>query len=368
MGACWARVIALKTFQGSRRMLDVFNQDAFNVVSMTTAINKLPVKPARLGKMGLFRKRGITTTTAVIEEKRGKLYLIPTQARGTMQKVASGKSRRIRTFAVPHLPLNDEVMADDVQGVRSFGSEDKVEGVTQVVNEKLQTLRNSHEATHEYHRCGAVQGTILDADGSSVIYDLFSEFSLTRDQVEFDFDTDSTDVKQLSLQIIRLIKLALGGTPFSKIHAMCGDAFFDAFIGHASVKAAFDRYQDNQFAREQQTGEGGFAFAGIIWENYTGKIGSVDFFDDEIASFFPVGAPDLFEQIMSPANFIETVNTVGKEIYAKQKKMDWDVGVEIHTQSNPLIYCNRPKCLVEGIMGAGSSTSSASGASTSASG
>ena len=44
---------------------------------------------------------------------------------------------------------------------------------------------------------------------------------------------------------------------------------------------------------------------------------------------------------------METVNTVGKAVYAKQRVMDFDVGVELHTQSNPFIICTRPATLIK---------------------
>ena len=44
-------------------MLDIFNNNAFGVVSLTDAINKPLFAPGRLGQMGLFSERGVTTTT-----------------------------------------------------------------------------------------------------------------------------------------------------------------------------------------------------------------------------------------------------------------------------------------------------------------
>jgi len=339
-------------------MLDVFNGDAFKTVSLTTAINKLPYIPGRLGRMGIFKPKGITTTVAVVEERQGKLYLIPTAARGAMPNAASGKTRAARTFNVPHMPHNDAVMADDVQGVRAFGTEDATEAVTQLVNDKLETARQSHEVTHEYHRIGAIQGNILDADGATSIYNLFTEFGITEIEVEFDFSDATTDVKQLAQDVTRQVQEALGATPYGHIHAMCGNTWFDQFVAHSSVAGAYERYRENEFARKLQSGEGGFDFAGIIWENYRGSVGDVDFIDADTARFFPVGAPDLFQEIMSPANFIEAVNTVGKRLYVKQERMKFDVGVELHTQSNVLSMCTRPRCLVKGTR----TMSSASGA------
>ena len=336
-------------------MLDVFRSDIFGVISLTTAINKLPFAPSRLGSMGLFNKKGITTTSVGIESREGKIALLTTAARGTMPFVAPTRDRKVRTFPVPHIPLNDTVMADDVQGVRAFGSEDAVEGVTEVVNDKLAAMRGYHELTHEWHRAGAIQGTILDGDGSTTLFNLFTEFGITRDTVNFDLDSTSAadvSVQTLATQVIRLIETALGSATYTRIHAMCGDQFFDHLIAHPSVKGAYEKWQVGTSARPFTIAESprsGFEFAGITWENYRGTINSTRFVPTDEAAFFPVGVQDLFIERYAPADFVETVNTVGKPVYAKQEELRFGKGIEIHTQSNPIILCTRPKVLVRGL-------------------
>lgn len=342
-------------------MLDVFKKDAFQTVSLTTAINKMPYKPGRLGQLGLFIPKPITTLTALVEEKQGKLMLIPTAARGTMPNAFSGPGRKIRPFRVPHIPLNSSIAADDVQGVREFGSENTVESITKLVNDRLEEMRASFEVTHEWHRVGAIRGAVLDADGTSEIANFFTEFGITEDEVYYDFDTATTDVKQVTAGVIRMIKTALGGTTYSGIRAFCGDDFFDALTSHATVKTAYERWQSGEYLRTQQL-ENGFPFAGVFWENYTGGIGDQTFIPSDTCRFVPDGVPDLFQMIYAPANFVEAVNTPGKPIYAKQERMQLDMGILLHAQSNPLAMCTRPKVLVKGTYGtAGSTSASTSG-------
>ena len=64
--------------------------------------------------------------------------------------------------------------------------------------------------------------------------------------------------------------------------------------------------------------------------------------------FFPVGAPDLFQCYYAPADYMETVNTLGKPYYAKQRQLNFDKGTEIEAQTNPLHICTRPYCLIKG--------------------
>jgi len=330
-------------------MLDVFNTDAYSTISLTNAIQTLPYVPSRMSQLGIFKVTPIKTTVAAIERKGKKLGLVPAQVRGSGTAATSPRDpkRILRHLECVHLPINDEVLADEVQNIRAFGSEDTTETVADLINSRLETMKQSIELTKEYHRVGALQGVVLDADGSTELYDLFDMFGITETTHNFDFTLNAQDMKVQSQAIIRLMDTALGGIPRTGIRAMCGDNFWDAFISHASVQGAFERFQDNQFAREQQN-RGGFDAFGITWENYRGEVGGTPFIPTGECRFYPVGVPNLFQEIYAPAPFMETVNTLGKPWYAKQKVLDMDLGVMLHVESNPLFICSYPETLIKG--------------------
>ena len=330
-------------------MLDVFKKNAFGIVSLTESINTLPYVPSRVGSMGLFQEKGVRTLSVGLEYKNGTISLLQTQPRGSGQTTTRTRNpRSMRTFNIPHIPHDDQLLADDLQDVRAFGSETQLQTVSKQVADMLAEMGQNHETTWEWHRIGAVKGAVLDADGS-IIYDLFDEFGIVQDTLSFNFATVTTGyLKQKALQVERLMQNALGATPYRGIHAFCGDGFFDNFVSHPEVRESYERFQGNAFARTQQTGPGGFTWGGITWENYRGAVGATQFVDDDKASFFPTGSPGLFKRYNAPADFVETVNTLGKPMYAKQERMKMDKGIEVHTQSNPLHICTRPKCLVEG--------------------
>jgi hypothetical protein len=340
-------------------MLDVFNSDVFGVVSLTEAINKLPFKPYRLGDLGIFSKKGVRTTSVVVEERHGILQLVPTSARNTNTQVSGGKVRQARSFICPHIGLEDAVMADDVQNMRAFGTESDIEAVNDLVNDKLADMRQSIEATHEWYRIGAIQGKVLDADGTTVIYDFFHEFGLTQQIYYFNFGQSSAqglgstdNVKLTSHAILRYMQDKLGATPFDGIHAMCDSNFFDELTTCAEVKTAYNRFQESLFLLTAQARRA-FEYAGIMWEEYRGFVGTQQFIPPNTAVFFPTGAPGLFVENYAPAPFIETVNTTGVPVYAKQERMKWDRGVELIVDSNPLVLATRPQALVLGSFASG---------------
>lgn len=328
-------------------VLDVFKGDAFNVVELTTAMNLLPFKPSQLGAMGLFSSQGVTTNYVVIEERDGVLQLIPTQARGTPASVSRKRDRRARNFAIPHIPLDDTVLAAEVQGIRAFGSQSETEGVNQVVNDKLASMRQSHEVTLEWHRMGALKGVIYDVDGTTVLHNMYEEYDVHKQaDMDWDIHTAGTSQKANCIDAIEKIEEALGATPYDHVHAICGKNWYKMFIEHALVKEAFDNWQNGAFLRGTQ--KDGFEFCDIRFERYRGKIATTDFIDDEEMRLFPVGVADCFKTFFGPADFIETVNTIGLEYYAKQERMALDKGIYLHTQSNPLCICTRPRVLIRG--------------------
>ena len=325
--------------------LDVFKADAFSMISLTAAINALPYQPKMLGSMGLFTPKPILTTTAIVEKKEGKLSVLATQPRGTMPSTDSQRQRKVRNFTVPHIPHNRTIKADDVQNVRAFGSETETETVSQLVNDALGEMRADHETTFEWHRLGAIQGNILDSDGSTVIYNLFTEFGETEVTVDFALDTATTDIKGKCTAVIRSVETALGSDTYGDIVVFCGDAFWDALIVHPNVVSAYQNWNAaTQMSTQQRKG---FPFCGLTFKNYRGSIGGSAWLNTDQARVVPTGVQDLFQHVMAPGDMIDTVNTRGQMMYAKQELLPFGKGVQIHTQSNPLMLCTRPACLVK---------------------
>jgi hypothetical protein len=325
-------------------MLDVFKSDAFSTVSLTDAILKRPHKPGRLGALSLFREKGITTTTAVVEEKNGRLSLIATSPRGGVPSTIGPEKRTARSFVVPHLERESRIMADEVQNVRSFGSDNATDAVQAIVNERLTDLRAMHEVTLEHHRIGAIKGQVLDADGSTVVYNLFTEFGVSQQTADIALATAATNVRNRCTAILRLIEAELGAEPVSGYRAFCGAAFFDAMVGHAKVEGAL-QYQESRMLRTDL--RAGFEFGGITWEEYRGSVGGVAFVATDEAYVVPEGT-SIFATYFAPADFMETVNTVGLPVYAKVAVDErYQRYADVLSQSNPLALCLRPRAVVK---------------------
>jgi hypothetical protein len=332
-------------------LLNPFDTNAFNLVSLTAAINILPNNYGRLNDMNLFPVRSVSTRQVLVEEKNGVLNLLKTLPPGSPGQKAGRDTRRVVSFIVPHIPYDDEILPQEYDGIRAFGTENGVDTISTIMNDHLQSMRNKHAITLEWLRLGALKGIIYDGDGSTILYNLYKEFLIKPKSVDFVFGTSTTDIKAKCLEVRRHIEDNLKGEIMQGDPRVLVDKyFFDALTGHAAVTDAYDRWNNGEALRADM--RKGFPFGGLVFEEYNATVSDINgtprtFFASKYGIAFPIGTMDTFRTIVAPADFTETVNTMGQLIYAKQKNRDFDRGIDIHTQSNPLPICLRPGVLVE---------------------
>ncbi|WP_080894942.1 major capsid protein, partial [Ralstonia solanacearum] len=326
---------------------------AFEMASMTAAINLIPNRYGKLETMNLFAPKPVRTRQIIVEQREGVLTLLPTLPPGSPGTVGMRGRRNVRSFVIPHIPHDDVVLPEAVQGLRAFGSDTELESVSAVMAERLETMRNKHAITLEHLRMGALKGEILDADGST-LYNLFEEFRIAPKRMNFELASPKTEVRNKCTDVLGMIEDSLLGEVMTGAHCLCSSDFFKALTSHSTVKEAYSRWNEgvvliNDVRR-------GFDFGGVTFEEYRGKASDADgnvrnFIAPGEAQVFPVGTLDTFANYFAPADFNETVNTLGQPMYAKQAPRQFDRGTDVHTQANPLPMCLRPGVLVKLTMG-----------------
>lgn len=334
-------------------MLDIFRGDAFGIVPLSLAINNLKFVPGFVSDRGIFSSISIAQTAASIEEHNNILTLIAPTPRGAPGHTMSKPRRTMRMLAVPHFEINDAVMAEEVQGVRPFAQETGTDTVMNKVGERMQYAGQSLEYTLEHARVGAIKGIVTYADGTTL--DLFGEYGITPPSaINFPFSTAPTtgNIRQICASVIRAIGVNLDGLMFTGVEAICGDAFFDALVSCAEVRATYLNMMDASELRTAYISGGqtwgSFAFGGILWTNYRGNALGAPMVATGSAYFYPTGVPNLFATIYAPADYIETVNTMGLPRYVKQYAMPNDKGIHLDVQMNALNFCSRPLALQKG--------------------
>lgn len=331
--------------------MDVFKADAFSMMSMLAAIEEVDYQPQLLGSLGIFEDAPQRTRVVTVESRANELALIQTSEIGApLVNRASGKAV-LRNFNTTRIAEQRTIRADELQGIRAFGSETELKQVQVEVARKLAELMRDVELTWEHHRLGAVQGIVTDADASEIV-NFYDEFGVVQPtEVSFNFSTlDAGEVKaKIEAEITRpMIRAAKGAfMPSSRIQALVGDEFWDEFVNHEEVRQTYLN-QTAAAALRDKTAFGTFAYAGVDWVNYRGTDdeSTVAIATDE-AKFFPVNAPGIFKTAWGPAEFLDRANMPGVPVLplVLPDPSGRNAFVTVEVYSYPLYVCTRPLTL-----------------------
>lgn len=331
-------------------LTDIFNQDAFSTVTMTEAVNVIPNNYGRIRQSGIFKEKGITTTSVAIERMNNVLNLLPqTQRGGEASRNNSGK-RQVISIEIPNFTHEDTIKAADVLNVRAFNTDNQLQAIQDLVLMKLAEMRSKHDITLEFMCAGALKGKVLNSEGD-VIVDLFKAFGIQQKTIDFKFSKTGTNVDALCRDVHRHIEKNLKGEMMTSILGLCSPEYFDRLLADPSVKEAYNNYQAKTPWRDDMRQE--FVYQGVKFSEYVGEATNVKgevfkFVPEGEAVFLPLGTTNTFEINNAPGDYIDAVGTLGLPIYAKQEVSKFERGVDLQTQSNPLPICKRPEVLVKG--------------------
>lgn len=326
---------------------DVFNPDSFALTTLTAALLDVPHLPSMLGDDGLFEYEGINLLTVEVEKEGSTIALVQTTPRGSKGNSIARDGRNVRNFKVAHLQLDDAIRADEVQGVRMFGTEAELTPLDAKIQKIMRNGMRNIDMTLEYHRMGALKGQILDADGT-VLIDCFTEFAVEQNVLDFELDQTGTDVRLKCDTAINMIEDELGGLPYTSMVAYCGRTFWQSLIGHKSVKETYLNQAQAAQLRGRPTET--LDFGGVMWKKYRGAVGNTQMVGVTDCYIVPQGVPGLLIGRFGPGDWIETVNTIGLPGYARGYVDEKGKGVDIEIQSNPLHLNTRPRSVIKGTV------------------
>jgi hypothetical protein len=332
----------------SLELLNVFNQDAFGALALTRMVNDITPTYNRLGDLGLFTEEGVSQRLVGIDFDPTTNQLLPQSSWGGPGVANKTGRANTRGYNVPHFPVHDNVLAADIQGRRQPGTNMTL-SMQVLVAKKMAEIKRKLEQTREWMRLGVLKaGLVKDGNGDTIL-DIYGDFGIAQDTTSLVLGAAGTDVAGKINTVKRKIDQALRGEMMTEYVSLCSDTFYDALTSHANVKAAFQYYTVNGQNLAGDYRVRGFRFGEVTWINYTGsvtdsKAAAQKMIADDEAYVFPLGTT-VFREFLAPADYIETVNTDGLPFYAKQERMDFDKGIKIECQSNPLPFCAKPKVI-----------------------
>jgi len=341
---------------------DVFTDEAFHAIEVTEAVGNIVYIPQTLNRLNLFEVEPMRTTDVAITKKNDSLVLVPTTERGAQETLLERDTRSVRKLSTVRLAQTDRINAASLQNIvaENMPFDAALQNALDEVDSRQRKMMRKLEFTREYHRLAAIQGYLLDADGS-VLFNYFEEFGFTAPAaILFDFKnaTDGSLRTFVSQNVARPMSRQLNSrlTPTTRIGALCGDNFFDKLTQAPEIRQTYLNYAAASELRESNIW-GTFPFAGVEWMNFRGTDdGSTIAIGTNDCKFFPIGATDVFKEYRAPGEDFEFVNELGREFYSmvspdpRPNRMAY---VDAWLYAYNLLACIAPDVLMKGTLAAG---------------
>lgn len=326
---------------------NVHTGDPFSLETRTASINKAHYRPGQISATGIFEEDSVTTTMISIEMNDGKLGLVEPSARGGPGETTDQEKRDKVPINVPHYQRDDQILAEESQNVRAWGTDDQLE----VVEDRLAARDRRHgqdlTMTLEHQRVGACKGIVTSKSGG-VLVDLYSAFGIAVPAaVSLELDVESTIVGNLFQDVVYSVEDALD-QPYEGIHVFTGRDFHKWLWTHKSVRETF-MYNSGASVLRQDVPDV-LEFGGATWERYrTGAKATTDlgapYIATDEARLVVKGVEGLFLTRFAPADYNDTINTPGLPMYAQAVPKSNNKGYDYEAQMNAISICTRPETL-----------------------
>jgi hypothetical protein len=252
--------------------------------------------------------------------------------------------RSLVKFKTPHLRTNSTIMADSWQGRTGFNQKGAPAQVLQERDRILAEHRRRIESTIDFHMSRSLGGQILDADGS-VMVDLLAEFGVSQLSVDCAMGTATTNVTNKIIVARRLSETELGTAAAGSWIAFADAQYIDALRAHPSIEAGLAGYAAAASMLEDHR-KGALVVGGVTFIEVPGRAGRT-YIDAGTAYLCPMDVPNLFVSYYAPADYIDTVNAEGLPLYARAEPLDFNRGVSLESQANPISLCTRPRTIIK---------------------
>jgi hypothetical protein len=342
--------------------LDIFRGDYFSATTLDEVADDVPFLPQALGELNLFEDKPIRTTTVMVSWKRGSFELVPTTERGGPETTKGRRDRKLHYFETVALRQKDRIHSHELTDILANERplEVRLRDAVTEVNDRAAIMRTDNEVTMEYHRLGALQGILLDANGE-VLYNYFTEFGIPEPvAVEFDFAAINLAPNEfitfVESNVLKPILRSLGKrkSAGTRIGALVGDNFWAGLMSSEPLQRTYLNWQAAAQLRQGLTPPWGqFDFAGVTWINYRGTDdGTTIAIGTNEAIFFPIGARDVFRVYWAPGERMRDQGKKGEKVYlivTPDPRENMDEWVDVRVRCYPLFICIFPKALMRGV-------------------
>lgn len=330
-------------------------------VDYSGGINIIPNQWGLMQRLGLFNHVHGTQKTIMIARKTESDHLMVDRNWDERNPSITGGQRDWITLPIPHYPVDDAILPNDIDGVIDFDS--LIQGGLQLETiekkraEKMNRIRRAHSTLLEMARLQVLKDGTVYAPNGTVNINYYTEYGIARETIGLDLE--STVVRpQVGIEeaIAYLQDNLQTGEIVTGFVALCSPSFFSALTTNAFVQEQYLYFarggnQDGLTIGRLTAGaplDGRyrtFDYGGVLWIEVRGNVAGVDYVEDGEAYMFPLGT-DNFETHFAPANRLSTVNKTALESYYFEYVNTRDDIIEIMSETNFLNVLRRPDQVV----------------------
>ena len=157
----------------------VFDGDPFTQASMIQGIDTRDYIPSGLDSIVGFTPTRVTTDTVYIGQTNHVNGVIQTTLRGAPIEMREKPGKNMRPVSIPRIAEGDQLFAHELANMAPWDGETETDTAATVIAEMQESLIGDVEMTEEHMRLGALNGVVLDKDGS-VIVDYYQEFEIVK--------------------------------------------------------------------------------------------------------------------------------------------------------------------------------------------
>jgi hypothetical protein len=331
--------------------------NGFEIQDWTEEVSTIQNQWGTINSLGIFQEVPVAEHVIAFESRNENGGVIVDRVRGDRNNVGKDSTRKIHTMPIPHFPLIDQILPQDVQGKRAYGSASDVETLANKRTEKMEYIRKAHARTLEIARAQAIVSATAYAPNGTISLNYNTQFGVTRTTVPFVLGTAGTDVLAKVEGVIASVQDNAGSTSITGIVGMCSPGFFAALIAHASIRTAYQYYASTAEPLRQRQAAGGsavplqreFYFGGIRFIEMRDAFGGTPLITANEAFFVPTGT-DAFKTYFGPANKFGIVNTLGMPVYLFENASTNGSSIELESESNHLSALLRPELVIRGTV------------------
>lgn len=295
-----------------------------------------------------------------IRRSKNKNILLGDKNWDERHQASVGGERDALQLKIPHIPADDAITVNDIDGVVQASSIQEAQGLESVGSvraEKMARLMDAHTLTKQVARMQLIttgtvyapNGTMRQSYGDTVNY--YTEFGVARTEIGVTLSTGIDPRAQVEEIVKSVRNAARNGGGFTRMVALCSTSFFNALWMNAYVTDAVKYFQQPQ-SLAILTGRADNALGldaqyrsldlwGIVWvdagaagyeDPATG--GFVEMVPEGDAYVFPMGLQGLFKTYYAPANKFSTINRTSQGSYWFEYANEKDEMIEIQSEQN----------------------------------